>query len=89
MQHVLKFNRKEGENRTPHLIQTKYYSRLLLYTLMSQARMIYNHNLPRFGMVSAGSCHVRFIMSTSLNHSTSAGIVSSYCTLVRKLTLLN
>jgi hypothetical protein len=51
MKQMLQFNKKESRIRNFHLSSTNYYNRQLLYTFLSQARIVNCHNLVHFGLV--------------------------------------
>ncbi len=89
MQTMLKFDKKEGETRNYHLKLTNFYKRRLLHQFMSQARLVNNHNLIHFAIISAAAFYGRGINSAPMQHSTHAGTSSSMDTLMKKITPLS
>ena len=85
MNKMLRFDKKSNETRNYHLTLSSFYKRRLLHAFMSQARIVNNHNLIHFAIVSAAATYGRGISSVQLLHCTHAGISSSIKTMLTKI----
>ena len=89
MKDMLNFSRKEKLVKNLHLTCSNHYNKLLLIIVKSQARIMNSHHLIHYAMVTTGACYGRGVKAKSMYHSTTAGLSTTYGTMLQRLEQMN
>ena len=83
------FQKKENLIKNMHLKKYDHYDHLLFHQFLAQSRILNNHNLVYFSMISTGASYGHGVSSNGLIHLTSSGLSCTYKTMMKKLKEFN